>query len=226
MNVKIRVIALAAMGAGISSSAAGQASSSLGVELGVRNHHVVAGMPFAAGSVTRAAATGTSGRLTLGGLVVYDHDLGDFGEADVFAQADVELTPGLAAFVGGSVNNFNLVGGWQTTFEAFAGLAVAAPMNPVVMVVHDFDIGDGTHALLAVGHDVSMGPVTLSTSASLGYNRSYYSDTSGFAYADAGVAAALPFSMVTLTPSVTIQRAIADTFQHLEIVGLTASVTF
>ena len=205
---------------------ASQAPVSGAAEVGVRNRYLVAGLPFAEGAVTHARAHVAGSGFLLGGLAVYDHELGALGEADIFGEVGAALGSGALVSAGLAINNFNFVDEWETTAEAYVVVSLIAPLQPSLMVAHDFDIGDGGHALLSLRHDVDLGVANVGVSSHLDYSRGYYSNVSGLSFGDVGLDVSIPLGRVTLIPFVSMQRAIAGELDDQEVFGVSGAIDF
>lgn len=197
-------------------------------EINFLSHYLFAGIPFAAGEVTQARVTVGSGGFTFNGFSVYDYEASDLTEADLYGDYYAQIAPTLGLFVGAALYNFQFPSGWEATPELYAGLVLTAPLNPTLYVAHDFDLGDGTQALLMLSHSVPLGTggATLDFAGNLGYNDGYYTDISGFSYADLGASVGLPVGPLTISPLVLVQFGIHETFVDEEVFGVRASIAF
>lgn len=138
------------------------------------------------------------------------------------------MAPALGLFAGGALYSFKYATGWESAPELYGGLVLTAPLSPTLYVAHDFDLGDGTHAMLMVSHSVPLGTggATLDLAGNVDYNDGYYTEISGFSYADIGASIGIPVGPLTVSPLVIIQLAIDDTFIDEEVFGVRASMTF
>lgn len=197
-------------------------------ELTFLSHYLFAGIPFASGEVSQATVTVASRGLTANAYAVYDYDASDVTEADVWGDYYVQVAPALGLFAGAALYSFKYATGWESTPELYGGLALTAPLSPTLYVAHDFDLGDGTHTMLMVSHSVPLGTggATLDLASSLDYNDGYYTEISGFSYADIGASIGIPVGPLTVSPLVIVQLAIDDTFIDEEVFGVRASMTF
>lgn len=197
-------------------------------ELTFLSHYLFAGIPFAAGEVSQATVTVASGGLTGNAYAVYDYDADDVTEADVWGDYYFQAAPALGVFAGAALYSFKYATGWESTPELYGGVVLTAPLSPTLYVAHDFDLGDGTHAMLMVSHSVPLGTggATLDLAGNVDYNDSYYTEISGFSYADVGASIGIPVGPLTVSPLVIIQLAIDDTFVDEEVFGVRASMTF
>lgn len=223
LRVTLAVLATAILPAGVAAQGA-----TVSAELAYRSDYLFAGLPFATGDVTQATVSVAGGAITLNGYAVYDHELGDISEVDVYGDYYFQVAPMVGAFLGGALYNFRIGGSWQPTPEAYAGLVVTAPLNPTLFVARDFDLGDGTHAMLILSHDVTLPGtgLTLGLSGNLDYNDGYYTDISAFSFANVGLRLNVPVGPATVSPLVVIQRGIDDYFEDVEVLGVAASYTF
>lgn len=198
-------------------------------EVAYRSKYLFAGIPFAADDVTQVRLSVGSGALTLNGLAVWDHDADDVTEADLWGDWYAQASPTVGIFVGAALYNFRIGDDWEETPEVYGGLVFTAPLNPVLYVAHDFDLGDGTHAALLLSQDVPIGDTgaTLSLGGTLDYNDGYYlPEVSGFSYVDVSASVGFPFGPLTIAPLFLLQRGIDDAFPDEELWGVTATVTF
>ena len=207
---------------------AAQDTATITAELGYRSDYLFAGIPFAEGGVTQATVSVGVSSFTVNGFAVFDHELGGMSEADIYGDWYVQASPLVGAFVGAGLYTFKIAGEWESTPELYAGLVLSTPLSPTLYVAHDFDLGDGTHAMLLLSHAVPLGEsgTTLNLGGRLDYNDGYYTTISAFSFADLAVTLDVPLGPVTVTPLIRIQRAIHETFVHEEVFGLTASYTF
>jgi hypothetical protein len=193
-----------------------------------------AGTSFGVQHVQQAELTVGVGGFTASGFTVYEFDQSSFIEADISVEYYRQVTPSLGFFLGGSLYNFDLGPelGWESTQEVHGGVGFSATLNPTVVVAHDFDLGDGTHATLELSESVPLGSreITLDFGGSVEYNDHYYTDDSGFAYFDVSAALAIPVGMVTLSPIFVVQRRLDSVFEYAipdaEVWGITASMYF
>ena len=205
-------------------------------EINVLSDYFFAGIPFAAAEVSQArVSVATPGGFTFNAFTVYDYDVGDITEFDLYGDYYAQIAPTLGLFVGAALYNFDLATGWEGTPEVYGGLVLTAPLSPTLYVAHDFDLGDGTHAALMLSHTVPLGAsgASLDLAGSVDYNDGYYVDFSGFSYADLGAGVAVPVGPLTVTPSLTLLVALEDGFQLQTgiddtetVLGLSASATF
>jgi hypothetical protein len=211
--------------------ASAQSPIPVSVELPFRTNYYFAGIPFAAKEIQQAQVSVGLGSFTVYGFATYGFEESDITEADIFADWYTQLTPLLGFFVGGALYNFDygeLAGGWQGTQEVYAGLVLGTLLNPTVLVAHDFELGDGTHVLATVSHNVPLGtsPLSLDLAANVDYNAEYYTADSGFSYGNASVALNVPVGPLTFSPIVIVQRRLDDAFAGYvpddEVFGITA----
>jgi hypothetical protein len=202
------------------------------VELAFRTHYLFAGIPFAAEQVQQAHVAATSGSFTINGFGVYDFDASDVTEADVYADYYRQMNPAVGFYVGGALYSFKFPDGWESTPELYAGLVFTAPLNPILAVAHDFDLGDGTRVTASVSHPIPLAEsgAVLTIGADADYNAEYYTAGSGISYVDAHVSIAIPVGAATISPMFLIQRRVDDAFAGFivdeEVFGVTASFTF
>ena len=161
-------------------------------ELAFRSSYLFAGIPFAAGEVQQAKVTGAAGAFTANVFSVYDFDAGEVTEADLYADYYSQVAPTVGLFVGAALYNFRIGGQWEATTELYGGVTLAAPLSPTLYVAHDFDLSEGTNAMLSVSHGVPLGTsgVTLDLGAEVAYNAEYYTMDSGFSFLGLGAAVA------------------------------------
>jgi hypothetical protein len=231
MRRSFTVVALLALIAPVAASA--QSPVTWSVELPFRSKYLFAGIPFAAEQVQQAQVSAAVGSFTINGFGVYDVDASDVTEADVYADYYSQLSPGVGAYVGGALYSFKLATGWESTPELYAGLVFTAPLNPILAVAHDFDLGDGTRVTASLSHPVPLGEggAVLTLGADADYNSEYYTADSGISYVDAHASIGIPVGAVTISPMVLIQRRVDDDFADdfivdEEVFGITASFTF
>jgi hypothetical protein len=122
-----------------------------------KTRYLFAGIPFAADEVTQAQITVASGSFTFNAFSVYDVDASDVTEGDIWGDYYRQLSPAVGLFVGAAVYNFKILGEWDPTAEAYGGLVFTGPLNPTVYFAHDFDLGDGSHAMFSLSHSVPLG---------------------------------------------------------------------
>jgi hypothetical protein len=206
-----------------------QTPVSVSGELDFKTRYLFAGMPFAEGEVTQAQITVASGSFTFYGYSVYDVDASDVTEADVWGDYYSQLSPGVGLFVGAALYTFKIGGEWDPTPEVYGGLVFTGPLTPTIYFAHDFDLGDGNHAMLTLSHSVPLGTsgATLNLAGNLDYNNNYYRDGSSFSFADFSLSLGIPVGPVTISPTVLVQRAIDDDyFTDEELFGVKAAFVF
>ena len=210
------------------STLAGQTPVTGTAELAFKSSYLFAGIPFAADEVTQAFVSVGIGSFTINVFSSFDHALSDVTEGDVYGDYYRQVSPSVGVFVGAALYNFKIDGQWEATPELYGGLVFSAPLTPTIYVAHDFDLGDGTHALLTLTRDIPLGEsgATLGLTGNLDYNHNYYVETSGFSYADVGVSLGIPLGSITLSPNLVVQRGIEEGFVDEEVFGLRASYTF
>lgn len=201
-------------------------------ELAFRSSYLFAGIPFATGEVQQAKLTLGAGAFTVNAFSVYDFDASDVTEADVYADYYAQVAPTVGVFVGAALYNFLIGGQWETTTELYGGVTLATPLSPTLYVARDFDLSEGTHAMLSVSHGVPLGTsgLTLDLGADVDYNAEYYTMDSGFSFLGLHAAVGLPVGPATVSPMFMIQRRLDDVFDgwvpNDEVFGVTASLTF
>jgi len=202
------------------------------VELPFRSRYLFAGIPFAAEQVQQAQVTAAVGSFTINGFGVYDFEASDVTEADVYADYYTQLNDGVGVYFGGAFYSFKLASGWESTPELYAGLVFTAPLNPVLAVAHDFDLGDGTRVTASISHGMPLAEngALLTLGADADYNAEYYTTESGISYFDVYASLGIPLGAVTISPIVLIQRRVDDAFvgsiPDEEVFGVTASFSF
>jgi hypothetical protein len=198
-------------------------------DLGFRSRYLFAGIPFATGEVVNAKVTVVRGGLTLNAFTNHDVDASDITEADVWGDYYVQLSPLVGAFAGGALYNFKYPTGWEATPELYAGLTLGVPLAPTIYFAHDFDLGDGSHALFSLSHTAPLGEgdATLTAAGNVDYNDDYYLPGSSFAYASLAVSLGIPVGTVTLSPMFLLQQALdEDRFDDFEVGGINVLVAF
>jgi len=223
------VVAIAAVGLlpiGISAQPA-----TVSAELAFRSKYLFAGIPFAAEQVQQAKVTVVAGSFTVNAFSVYDIDASDVTETDIYGDYYFQAAPKVGIFLGGALYRFKIEGVWESTPELYGGVVISAPLNPTLFVAHDFDLGDGTHAMLMLSHSVPLGDsgVTLDLAGNVDYNAEYYTTASGLSFVDVSAAIAIPVGPLTVSPMFLIQRRLDDAFLVVpdeELFGVTASFTF
>ncbi len=210
------------------SGVVGQTAVTGTAELAFKTGYLFAGIPFAEDEVTQATVSVGVGSLTFNAFSSYDHMMSDVTEGDVYADYYKQVSPAVGVFVGAALYSFKIGGTWESTPEVYSGIVFAAPLTPTLYVAHDFDLGDGTHALLTLTHDVPLGSsgATLGLTGNLDYNSHYYVETSGFSYADLGLSVGIPLGSLTLSPTFVLQRGIEDGFIDDEVFGIRALYAF
>ncbi len=205
-----------------------QSPVSVSAELDFKTTYLFAGIPFAADEVTQATITVASGAFTFNAFSVYDIDASDVTEGDIWGDYYRQLSPGVGLFVGAALYNFKIEGEWDPTVEVYGGLVFTAPLTPTVYFAHDFDLGDGSHAMLTLSHSVPLGMsgATLDFAGNLDYNNHYYTTESGFSFADFAVSVGIPAGPLTISPTVLVQRGIRDDFTDEELFGVKAAFVF
>jgi len=215
--------------------AAPQTTVSVTGEVAVLSKYLFAGIPFSSGAVTQPHAIVAAGGFTAHGFATYDHEDGELNEADLYADYYTQVTPILGAYAGAALYYYKIGDDFVSTPELYGGIVVGAPLNPTLHVAHDFDLGDGTHAMLSVSHAQRLGTsgVTLGLESSLVYNDSYWeeywqigSSDSGFSVFGLTATLGLPVGPVTVDPALVMQRAIHDDFTNQVAYGVRASWTF
>jgi hypothetical protein len=204
------------------------------VELPYRSRYLFAGTSFGVRHVQQAQLAVGRGGLTVYGFAVYEFDQSSIIEADLSADYFFDVSSSIGVFVGGALYNFDLGpdGGWEGTQEVYGGVTSSVLLNPTLLVGHDFDLGDGTHATLGLLHSIPLGErgIGLDLGGSLEYNHHYYTDDSGFAYVDGSVELVVPLGAVTLSPIFIVQRRLDPVFEYAvpdaEVWGITASFDF
>ncbi len=222
------VVAIAAVGLlpiGISAQPA-----TVSAELAFRSKYLFAGIPFAAEQVQQAKVTVVAGSFTVNAFSVYDIDASDVTETDIYGDYYFQAAPKVGIFLGGALYRFKY-DVWESTPELYGGVVISAPLNPTLFVAHDFDLGDGTHAMLMLSHSVPLGDsgVTLDLAGNVDYNAEYYTTASGLSFVDVSAAIAIPVGPLTVSPMFLIQRRLDDAFLVVpdeELFGVTASFTF
>lgn len=208
-------------------------TATVSAELAFRSKYLFAGIPFADKQVQQAKVTVAAGSFTINGFSVYDVDASDVTEADIYGGYYFQAAPTVGIFVGGALYSFKFpVVGWESTPELYGGVVFSAPLSPTLYVAHDFDLGDGTHAMLMLSHSVPLGEsgATLHLAGNVDYNAEYYTTESGFSFADVSAAIGIPIGPLTVSPMILIQRRLDDAFVDFvpddELFGVTASITF
>ncbi len=227
----MRFLAMPALLAGVLLSLSSPATAqdtpvSITPDIGYRSLYLFAGIPFSTGAVTQGEVTVMAGSFTFHAYGVYDHDLGDASEADVWGDYYVQLDDVWGAYVGAALYHFNYGDTWEATPEVYGGVTAAVSLNPTLHVAHDFDLGDGTRFTFMVSEAMAAGPATVTFAANVDYNDGYYVDSSSFSYMDLALSVAVPVGPVTLTPSFLIQQAIDEGFTDEVVFGVNASMTF
>ena len=216
-------------------AAAAQSPVPISVESSFRSRYYFAGIPFSTGEVQHAQLSVGLGSVTVYGFATYDFDASGLSEADVYADWYGQVTPLLGLFAGGALYNFDYgeaAGGWQDTQELYAGVVLGTLLSPTLLVAHDFELGDGTHASLTLSHGIPLGAggLSLDLGGVVDYNAEYYTDQSGLSYGSVSAALGVPVGPVTLSPIVIVQRRIDDAFvgwvPNDEVFGVTASFSF
>lgn len=215
--------------------AAVSAQPTVSAELAYRSKYLFAGIPFASKDVQQAQVSVGLGSVTVYGFSVWDFDRSEITEADVYADYYLQASPLVGLFVGGALYNFDYgpeFGGWQGTQELYGGVVLGTLLSPTLLVAHDFDLGDGTHVLASVTHNLPVGDAGLSLDlgGNVDYNAEYYTTASGFSYGSVSAALNIPVGPLTLSPIAIIQRRLDDAFVDYvpdeEVFGVTASFTF
>ena len=209
-------------------------SATVSAELAFRSKYLFAGIPFAAEQVQQAKVTVVAGSFTINGFSVYDFDASDVTEMDIYGDYYFQAAPKVGIFVGGALYRFKFPGvGWESvTPELYGGVVLSAPLNPTLFVAHDFDLGDGTHAMLMLSHSVPLGEsgATLDLAGNVDYNAEYWTTDSGLSFVDLSAAIGIPIGPLTVSPMFLIQRRLDDAFLGFipddELFGVTASLTF
>lgn len=228
----IAALALALALAGVGLPAAVAAQTTVTVELPFRTKYNFAGIQFATGAVQQAHVSVNSGGITAHAFGVYDFDASTISEADIYGDYYIRVSDMVGAYVGGAYYLFQTEGDWTGTPEAYGGVVLYAALTPTVHIAHDFDLGDGTRFSLGLSHSVPLGSggVSLDFNGTLDYNAEYYTDQSGFSFADVSAGVAIPLGPLTVTPMAQYQRRLDDAFQDFIVsgglFGLTASMTF
>jgi len=174
----------------------------------------------------------TVGSFTINGFGVYDFDASDVTEADVYADYYSQVNDAVGVYFGGALYSFKFASGWESTPELYAGLVFTAPLNPVLAVAHDFDLGDGTRVNASISHGIPLAEsgAALTLGADADYNAEYYTMDSGISFIDAHATVDIPVGAVTIGPMVLIQRRVDDAFVGFvpdeEVFGVTASFSF
>jgi hypothetical protein len=154
-------------------------------------------------------------------------------EGDVFREHDLTLdytrSVGRLELSAGYINYFfasNDVGRWSNEF--YVGAAVPGPLNPSVRVYQDVHQGSGTYVNVGVRHEVATGVkgLSLTPSATLGYNNGQWVEGSGWSDLNVGVLIALPLGRhVDASASVNYSRSLnEDWFPSKAWGGLTVTV--
>jgi hypothetical protein len=228
-----RIITLCACTAAVASTAlSAQTGPSVSGELAFRSKYLFAGIPFAAHEVQQATVTVAAGSFSFNAFSVYDFDASDVTEADLYADYYVQAAPTVGVFVGGALYNFKISDQWEGTPEVFGGITFSAPLRPTLYVAHDFDLGEGTHAMLSLSHSVPLGAsgLTLDLGGDIDYNAEYYTADSGLSFWDLSAAVGIPVGPATISPMFLVQRRLDDVFVGFvpdeELFGVTASMTF
>lgn len=230
MRRSFAALALFALVAPLPASA--QSPVTWSVELPFRSKYLFAGIPFAAEQVQQAQVTAGVGSFTINGFGVYDFDASDVTEADVYADYYSQLNDAVGMYVGGALYSFKFASGWESTPELYAGLVFTVPLNPVLAVAHDFDLGDGTRVTASISHGIPLAEsgAVLTLGADADYNAEYYTLDSGISYVDGHASIDIPVGAVTISPMVLIQRRVDDAFVDFipdeELFGVTASFSF
>jgi hypothetical protein len=215
--------------------ATAQTPLSVSAELPLKSRYLFAGIPFSTGWVQQAQLSVNRGGFTVYGFTTFDFDLTEISEADIYADFYRQVSPQVGIYVGGAFYNFDFgpdAGGWQGTPELYAGMVLATALNPSLLIAHDFDLGDGTHALVSLSHSIPAGEsgVTVEFGGNLDYNWEYWTSASGFSYGDVSAGLGIPLGQVTLSPKFVLQRRLSDDFTGWisddEVFVVTAAFTF
>lgn len=219
----------------VASAAVAQTPVTVTGEIATMSKYLFAGIPFSSGAVTQPHAIVSAGSFTFHGFATWDHDAGEVTEADVYGDYYRQLSPIVGAYAGAALYNFRIGDEFMATPEIYGGVVLGVALTPTLHVAHDFDLGDGTHAMLSVSHvePLGEGGVTLGLGSSLIYNDGYWASFWQTAASDSGLsvfglsaALGLPVGPVQVEPTLVIQRAIHDDFAHEEVFGVKASMTF
>ncbi|MBI2668164.1 hypothetical protein HYX17_05355 [Candidatus Woesearchaeota archaeon] len=111
----------------------------------------------------------------------------------------------------------------QDTHELIAKLGLKLPLNPELRVYRDLHLTRGLFASLNIGQEVKLGDIPLVLGGSLGYNRNYTVDGSGFSNASGYIG--IPFKPAkgvnfTVTPNLTINKALGKKFDDFIRLGV------
>lgn len=148
---------------------------------------------------------------TLIGFANFDDLTGKFNEADF--TVDFTRPIGKATFSVGYTNiNFPNTETPKTQ-EFYAAAGIETLLKPSIIVVHDFNEGNGDYAEIGIGHNLKIEKTTISLKGRLGYNNHYYREESGFSHFEAGISMPVPAGKFTITPSIIRTESLDNHFQ-------------
>ena len=190
-----------------------EAQVGVSVETRALSRYLFAGLPFSTGWVGQGQVVVTASGFTFNGYANYDFDTEEINELDIWGDYFHTFSDVFGGFIGAGLYNFKNVvevGEFSATPEIYGGLAFFTVLSPTLYIAHDFDLGSGTHGYASLSHGVPVGIATLTATGRLAYNADYWRDGSGFSYTDLNVAAAIPFGVFTVAPSVAFVAALDE----------------
>lgn len=103
----------------------------------------------------------------------------------------------------------------QDTYEVIAKLGLKLPLNPELRVYRDLHLTKGLFTSLNIGQEVKLGDIPLVLGGSIGYNRDYTVNGSGFSGVSGSIGIPLKpvkDTNITVTPNLTINKALGKKF--------------